>query len=444
MSINVQTILWWFLAAGVAFVVFLFILPMVPGLIKALANDPNRYRPEDPVEANKREYEVSHFGYFTPLAPGQVKWIETQGERAIRAPMRNPEHLYRGELKDSRLTGRNPDYWEVQETPAGEADSHPIPFPMHKWRGWRLVRWWMYSPLSIIWWVWKRWVYEWTGYVWVGPYPYRRVRTSRVDLHKIEEQEDGREYLVLKRDYSDHYRVIDFQFPVTIQAALTRDKIALRVVVNAICRVNNVYKVAYFTDDLWSIRLTGAIKNAITNFLRGRNLDEVLTPDGAANPEAINALAKAIQDIGKKAELAPDGTVLKEAGEASTFGIFLPVLPQIREFSITDPKDREALSEPRRASAARDADLLLSEGKAAYSRAQGQALRAYPEALIANIPSIEGWIAVAQALNKGNGTGILNMGSGTHPLDPVQIEQLKELRRLTSTSGRSDNTPSTK
>lgn len=410
------------LSATIAFALFLIILPVIPGMIGALANNPNRYRPDDPEEANKRTYEPSHFGFFTSLAPGQSKWIESQGERAIRAPMRNPEKMYEGEKKENTFTGRNPDYWEVAQTEGGYEDSHPIPFPLNKWKGWKRSRWFFYSTASVPWWVWKRWVYEITGYVWVGTFPYRRLRVSRVDRYNILELEDGEEKLVLVRDYSDHYRVIDFQFPVIVPAALTKDKFRVRVEINGICRVINTYKVAYFTDDRWSVRLTGAFRNAIINFMRTRDVDDVLTPDEKPRPEAENALAEAIKAIGE--------VIGEVMGEARSFGIYLPVLPQIRQLVLVDDKDREALNRPRRARAEMEADNYLAKGKAAYLNEQGQALYDHPEALAAGIPQIEGWIDTARELNNGNNTGILNIGGGAPPINPVEIAQLGELRKL--------------
>lgn len=391
------------LGAMIGFVVFTFIMPWIPGAIDSFINRPNRRRPEGAgQEILARDYPKSSFGFFTYVQPGRVKMIE-RGEKFVRAVMAYDGHMFFGERTDNTLTPEHANYWEVVATEDPYADTHPIPFPTRK----HGKRWWLYAPLSILFWAWKRWVYKVTGAVFTGIPPYQTVRTYPMEHFRRITHGTGSVELRRIEDYSDHYRVADFQFPVVVSDADTQDKIPVRVMLNEIGRVYNPYLTAFETDDDWPTRFIASVSNSVTLFTRARPLNTVLT---AQNTEQAKELARTVT--------TSSGTSVKK------FGIKIRE-SQVLDISPTDPTIRTRLGDVALAQVDKDAALLRADALAAPVIAVGKALKDYPEAVV--VVQTEAMVKAAEAASK-NGNLVL-MG-GNH-LDTGQAALLQQLRRLT-------------
>ena len=415
--------------------VFLFLLPLIPGLVGLLANKPNRYRPHKtlrgggahaavgtteagPPGTTELTYPKSEFGFFTYIQPGRVKRKE-RGQRFITLIMRFDGYMFEGERTDNDLIPRQHEYWKVVRTKNGFDDSGPVPFP-----DWRRDSWWLYAPISILWWMWKWWVYKITGAVFVA-WPFERIPAYRMKRFKQITKEDGSSDYVPIEDWSDHYRVADFQYPAKIARADTKDKIPVTVLVNEVARVVNPYMTAYYTDEDWPLRLYASIADAITTYTRSRPLDDV---QSAKNANQARELANEISLIGD--ENSFDKKRPEERGPVCDFGLVIrrSQIIDISPVTLQDGDIAKQLADLAVAKVEKEADKERAEGKAAYIEKSGEALRQYPEAAI--IPSIEGMVRAAEALNKGGGIGIFGGG-----IEPGQAALLRQLRQLQQPGG---------
>src|SRR3989344_3200784 len=268
------------------FWIVLFVMPLIPTFIERLTNKPNRDNPGGPL--SERDYSVSEFGYFTEVLPGRVKIIERGGE-FIRCIMSYEGHIFRGEISGENLRPNDDDYWEVRETlPESEnKDSHPLPWKTSAVK-------WVFFLFTIPWWIWKRWVFKVTGFVFTGIYPFQRVRTYPLEYFKKLKHGGGEDEIIRVEDYSDHFRVADFQFPVRVPSADTKDKIPVRVFMDLMARVFNPYQTAYWIDD-WSSRLSAATVDGGTHFTPGREYDNVIS---IMDPKKGRDLSKEIMKSG--------------------------------------------------------------------------------------------------------------------------------------------------
>lgn len=409
-QITLEIVLWVY----VGFQSFLFVLPLIPTAIERLANAPNRHRPEGSVSEDVPIHEKSDFGFFTFLEPGRAKIIE-RGKRFIWIIMHLAEHTFNGQLPGSNLTPRQPAYWQVVESPDSKSSLHPIPPPWRKWRGWRFFRWLLYSPISLIWWGWKRWTYHWTGGIFTGFYPFQRVRVY--PLEHFEKTTAGtaggkKGEITLKRrlNWSDEYRVADFQFPLFVPASDTKDLNRLSILTEPVCRVINPYQTAYNSDDDWGKRLLAIISSQLTAFMRHQQLENVLAAEDAVQAGMLEA------------EIIKVG---KEEGQATRIGITIINAP-ILDISATSAAVEERLGDVGLARMDRDARKIRAEGEAEPVRQMGKALKEFPEGAI--VPQIEGQVRTAQAAVSGKGQPIVIVGGGQQ-VDPTLAAILAELRK---------------
>ncbi|HVV14884.1 MAG TPA: SPFH domain-containing protein [Candidatus Paceibacterota bacterium] len=410
------TVLGWVAWAGAGIFAVLFLLPLIPHAVDRLTNDPNEYRPDD--WNNELNYPPSRAGFFTYLQPGRVK-IKERGQRFVDAIMAFEGHKFKGE-KDNPLHRRDNAYWKVEETnlpgEGGYTDSHPIPFPGRK-RGWFFFVWLLYSPISVLWWAWKRWTYWITGAIFTGIPPFQNIRVYPVERFKEITRPDGEVDFVRVEDYSDHYRVADFLYPIIIPKADTQDKIPVSIHVDLIERVTNPYDTAYNTDDDWTRRLLTTTSDAVTAFTRSHSLNAVLS---AQDEDEARELADAIARTGKPAPAVDakttDGTTLD-------FGV-MNVRVQIRDITPTNPAIGARLGDLAIARVDKDAQIERAKGQAALIRETGAALKEYPDATV--IPQIEGTVRAAEAAGRNGGIVIL----GGAQIDPGQAALIREVRRL--------------
>ena len=429
--------------------VFLFILPTLPGAIARLANKPNRYRPSEeeiardyPDRASKealtKDYPVSEFGFFTQLAPGQVKIIQ-MGERFVRCIMKFNDHTFYGfilendDILNNELDISHGKYWEVVKTDGKYPDAHPIPRPLYTRTDLGAPNKWIlrigYLPVRIPWWLWKRWVYDLTGYVFTGVYPYRSVRTYPIERNKRNRNNQGREVHVPKEDYSDHFRVADFQFPLIIPEADTSDKIPVRMFIDIIFRVYNPYEAAYGTDN-WASRLESAIADTVNIHTRALPLEKVLS---AAGEEAARTLSHKIKEIGTLPvtdEQNPSGTSRKDGEritEVTSFGLI------ISQVLITDISPIEPSSDAQRKLGSLAYARIESDAMAARAVGQAAELReinkAVKKAGATGLAVLEARTRVNTAEAAGD-RAIIILGGNNNTVDPVQVAALRELEAL--------------
>src|SRR5690606_22164353 len=100
--------------------------------------------------------------------------------------------------------------------------------------------------------------------------------------------------LEVKEDFSDHYRAREFLYPFRVSEADTKDKISVNVLAVIKAQTTNPHKSAFGTDR-WDHQMVNLATNAVTNFTRAHNLDEVLTAQKEGDAEAINNAIKKIE-----------------------------------------------------------------------------------------------------------------------------------------------------
>lgn len=407
------------LLAGVA--AAMFIIPLVfPGLIHKLVIDPNKDRPA-PVAGNPESadspvhYDANKIGFFTYLEPGQVKLITRWGGSFIRAVMDHVGWKFAGESPVNTLEPKNQAYWEVEKTPDGERDSHPVPFPLFGKKGGERLRWFFYSPISVYWWAWKRYIYSLTGAVWVGIPGYRTLVIYRYDRSKqfteryTDEQQRPatRENLKPTWDYSDHLRVANFPFGVLVPEADTQNMVPVRAMFNIMGRVKNPVITAFNSDNRWpTIYRTGAM-DAISASIRHRPVNAVTA---AAHRDSANDLAKEITERLKDDEVALLGIEVTQA--------------QYIDVSTVDSEHAERLADAAIAAVDRDAAVLRAEGNAARLQKIGEAIKDHPHA--ETIMQTDASVQMATQM-KDNPSAIVNIGGAA--VDPIQAAILKELRQ---------------
>lgn len=337
-------IVWWY-------------FPYIPFAIELLSNDPNANRQDD--KELGRTYEPSTFGFFTSLQPGQVKILE-RNKRFVRCIMRYDGHTFSGSVDGVNIPRNSERFWEVIETPLGQRDFHPIVEP---WRHdidetgrpiTRKAKWW--EPTF------HRWcmrVYDITGFVFTGIYPYQTVRVYPMDRYKVEYDDTGNIKSRMKQDFSDHYRVEDFQFGVVIPKADTKDKVPVSITQNFIGRVANPYEVAYSTDDDWGARLLSIIADAVTNSTRSEPLENVLSAHNKRTRDKIKNAVLAIEIKPKAGQTEEDVTKGIRA-----FGM-KAIDTHIMDVSTSDPKFAERLADLAQARVDREAMIERAKGSAA-------------------------------------------------------------------------------
>lgn len=407
------------IVAGMLFglLVLGFGLPLVPGLIDSLVIKPNDNRPEpNPLVPDSADfppnYPPNRWGFFTFLEPGQVKIVTKWGGGFIRAMMDHVGWAFVGERSDNDLQPSDQDYWEVDKSQESHT-SHPLAFPMPK-GGKDFLLWLFYAPLSVLWWVWKRYVYKLTGAVWVGIPYFRTLLIYRFERAKqfTERYEDAqhrpatRESLRPTWDYSDHLRVAQFPFAVLVAEADTQNMVPVRALFNEVARVKNPVKTAFNSDNRWPKMYQTAITDAISATIRSRPIAEVTAArDSATANQLTDEITRHLQE--KVAFLAMEIEQTQ----------FIDVSPVSED-------DAKKLGDKARAEVERDATLLRADGEAGRIEKLGKAVKEHPfgETLL----QTEALVATAEKLKDTDAMVFLGGQAG---VDPMQAAILKELRK---------------
>jgi regulator of protease activity HflC (stomatin/prohibitin superfamily) len=311
---------------------------------------------------------------------------------------------------ENTATPMDPEFWKVVRVELKDHPSHPIPFPLHWRKGWKWYVWWVYSPFSVLWWGWQRWVFLITGGVYTGLWPFQYVRVYPNEHFKRITKPDGEVALERIENYSDHFRVSDFQAPVRVPRADTQDKIPVSVLLNVIARITNPRDTAFNTDDQWSSRLLASVSSAVTNFSRSRALDIVLS---AKDGDEARELATIIRDTTNEA--------LTEIG-------IEVIRIEILDISVVDAAAAKLLGEEAIARVGKRAAILKAEGAAAGIYETGKAIAKYPEGIVS--VNAEAMVRAATAANQNPGAiTVLNTGGGSQGgMDANTAALIKEIR----------------
>ena len=381
----------------------LSILPFIPRSIEPLMIRPNRHR--DQVGADGH-YEMSRTGFFTDLQQGRVKVKITWNGSFVTMLMDYDGRRFDGENPGNTLRSDQEDYWKVVNS-GDLPDSHPLPFPAPKGVvSARWLTWTLYAPFSVVWWAWTRLVYGLTGAVWVGIPGFRTIRIYPLERFVVHTEQDGTRRLVQKWDYSDHYRVADFQIGIRVPSADTNDLMPVKVEFNEIGRVINPFLVAFNTDDQWPQRFSAAGVSAISTYTRHKPVRDVLAAQDSTMAKEMSEVVTSQMT----ASLASIGIIVLES--------------QYVDVSTVRETDATALGDVARAQVDKTARELRAQGEASPIREIGKAMRDFPEA--AHVPALEAQIRTAQAAGD-RAIIILGNNSDIRPMDAVQVRELREL-----------------
>ncbi len=383
--------------AGVT--IFFFVLPLIPTAIERLSNKPNRFRGKSIVA----DYPVSPFGFFTSLAPGLIKIKEASGGRFMECIMHHPGHTFAG-LIDTTINPESAEYWEVIKTPQGKKDAHPLPLSTGDRSLLKLI------PALLIW-FWARWVYKITGYVFIGIYPFQRIRTYTLKRYKkgyggaIEEIED----------YSDHFRAASFTLPIFVPESDTSDQLQVSTTLDNILRVSNPVRVAYQIDD-WAPRMVSSVTACITEYVSSRTQQELTERGKTGRHSMANQVTQLLNHINADS----NGNIIQT-------GIIT------EQILVIDVSPVETVSEVKRKLAAvpyarveSKAKEILAVGVAANLTEQMKAVRADPVIGLA-VLSAERDVRAAKEAGRG---AIITIGGGGN--DQIQTAILQELRKTNS------------
>jgi regulator of protease activity HflC (stomatin/prohibitin superfamily) len=260
------------LSIGLILVMVAFAL-LAPALIKYLINTPGG-----------PDFSGIHF--FTYPEEGMVKVI-IRGKRVMRMIMLYGGHVFA--KAGGRTTTDRAEHWQIISSNDSEDPLylvHPIIRP------------------------WAQWVYELTGAVFTGIWPFQTVREYYLERTKIfrEEKPGQKNNLVLQvdRDVSDHFRARQFLYPFRVHAADTKDRVPLNVLAVIKAHVTNPYKTAFGTDN-WDQQTVNLATNAVTSFTGKKNFDEMLTAMGSNQDGELNQAIAAIQDDEEQYGIEIDG-----------------------------------------------------------------------------------------------------------------------------------------
>ena len=346
---------------------------------------------------NKAGATMSGVHFFTKLQPGQIKLI-VRGEKPIRMI--------------TNTSGK-------RFTRTGERDSAEF---------WELIDGATENPVADVWPPIRGWaqkVYDTTGLVFTGIYPFQRVyeyklTRTKITLKEPAERKPGGSNIVLTvvEDYSDHFRTREFLYPMHITAAETADKIGLDILGIAEMFVSNAYRAAFGTDR-WDHKVLGLVSDAITSVTKALNLDQALTAQSGGGQTVTEGDRRRIQ---KSVEGIEEDT--KICGVDITGFKILEINPAL------DADRLKAIQAEAIAIQQAKATRVDGEARAEVLKKINAANEAGGSHAVASMEA-EAFVRAAEAAGKGGGTVILMPGgnkSGGN--DSVQAAILAELVRM--------------
>ncbi len=340
----------------------------------------------------------SGFHIFTEIEPGQVKILE-RSSKPVRMVMNTSGKRFSGaKAVDS------PEHWEIVDVEEDEDSENPTD------RVWLPIRWW--AAL----------VYEWTGLVFTGVYPFQKVREYELERTvQKRNEEDGQAHntgsqrtksnlvLTVKSDMSDHFRTRQFLFPVHVTGAETKDKIPLDVIGVLELEVVNPHKAAYGTDR-WDNAIINLVTDTVISTTKQMELDAALTAENVEETQRISNAVKAIEADTEVTGIQINGFRILE------------INPVLNEAGL-DAIQAEAIAN-QKAKATR----IDGKARADALRAINDANQVGGDAAIATMEA-EAFVRAAEAAGK-NGTVFITPGSRRSEADPIQAAILAELQKI--------------
>lgn len=330
----------------------------------------------------------SGFHLFTKIAPGQVKII-VRGKKPVRMVMNTS-----GKKFARNGTTNDPSYWEIVEGESEDPTSFISP----------LVRWW------------AKIVYDNTGAVFTGIYPFQRVYEYELARTVVERKEEGRSkesnlLLIDKRDISDHFRTRQFLFPVHITAAETKDKIELDIVGVSELEVINPYKAAYGSDS-WNNTINNMVTDKVIGETKMMKLDHALTADSYEDGRKIAVAVESITD------------------DTQVCGIQITAFRILEVNPVLDAEGIKAIQAEALAIQKAKATRIDGDARADNLRAINKANEEGGESAVRTMET-ETLVRAAEAAGKNGGSVILMPGNGSNrEIDPTQMAILSELKKL--------------
>ncbi|MFT5831757.1 MAG: hypothetical protein ACI9SY_000126 [Candidatus Paceibacteria bacterium] len=371
-------------------------------IINPNANKPSNYDPS--LQGSEPGFEVDDFGFFTEIEDGQAKVI-VKGQKFVRAIMEAPGLSFRGEHE--RLSRRDEAYYDVIKTPDGRRDTDPAAtydlFSLKVLTG----------PYWFVIWLWQRLTFRWFGLVWAGFWPFRKLRIYPIEYFDEAKTSKGEFNLKRRLNYSDHYRVFDFQFFIPIDSVDTKDTIPVSMIISQIMRITNVYRVAFKSDNNWTARLFARIPSVVNEVVNTLKAEDVVSK----NSNGIHLTTRLRNAISKLAKV--DKEDHKPLGPLSEMGLgYAEDSLTIPDRSFKLDTDEALLGEPARAQARMRAQQLEAKGQAANIRESAKAMaeggemieKAGPGALA--LAEIEGRVRQAKAAGESGGTVIVGNTNG--------------------------------
>lgn len=358
----------------------------------------------------------SGFHLFTKLEPGQVKAI-VRGDKLVRMITNTEGKRFarKGEIDSA-------EYWELEDADKYIERTRLTLGPDDQDQDIEKTE----NPVAGVWEPlqgWSQLIYEKTGLVFTGIYPFQRVREYTLERTKVNRSEVGREQaagksnLVLEvdTDISDHYRTREFLFPMHITGAETKDKIPLDIIGVAEMEVVNAYKAAFGTDR-WDQKVINLVTNAINATTKTLRLDEALTANEASGAHTIQRAAVSIQEDTEICGIEIKGFKILEIN---------PVL---------DSEGLKAIQAEAIAIQKAKATKIDGKARADALREINEANMAGGEHSIATMEA-EALVRAAEAAGK-NGSVFLTPGGGRTNIDPTQAAILAELKKLNQQGSR--------
>ena len=376
----------------VVFFGILFALVLKPDVVKHYTNNPNRNKPpgvSEFTDAPGLSYPPSIKGCFTNLLSGQGKWIWTGG-RPIRAIINFAGYMLLGHRHDNNLQPHNRAFWEVVPSRwtdslgiRHEGFSHPIPFPVKD----ATFFWSLYAPWSVLWWLWKLWMYKWNGVVFTGISPWRYILVYPLE-HFRQATVQGKITAERRFNYTDFFSLAPFQIIFMVVDVNTNDKVPLKVLVSLICRIFNLHLAAFDVEPKgdWFKRVITALASAVTRKVSILTYGEVVARTEATKNQLADDVLKigarppwTVEELGAWDYVSANLTPALEAkkaleGPACAFGVMVePNGVEILDVTASNPETEKKLGKLAEAEVEAQSIKLMGKAEADVVVMKGQA-----------------------------------------------------------------------
>ncbi len=393
-------IAFWYFILPIVLLVVLSAISLFAKLTDSLTVKPNRRRPNtynpESVNGTDPTYHSDTFGFFTEVQDGQAK-VAVIGSTFVKAIMHHPGFSFKGDHEEIAPEDEH-GYYDVIRTPSGRRDTSPT--PNYNWTSWDMV---IFGPYKLMSWIWQKLTFKYVGLAFVGIWPIVKLKLYSIEYFDEAKNEKG-EFAVKRRlNYSDHYRLMDFQFIIPIDSLDTEDLIPVSVVLSLIMRTVNVYRAAFKSDDNWSARFFARIPSRVNEQTGQLPVVKVIAQGSGGDSVPLSEILTT--DLN---QLVEEGGPIHSIGFTFVGDDYLTIPNR----SIADKEAERKLG---------DLAIAVVDKKARITRAEGEAEAIRLSAAAANEPGgqqvadIEGRVRQAKAAGESGGTVILGGGGGNNP-----------------------------